>query len=383
MKNTAILLITSLIISLLIGCTPSSKKSKLTFQVSFSDSLTQDPQDGRLVLLLSNNDEKEPRFQLVDGLQSQLGFGLDVDGMKPGEQASFDADIFGYPVESLDDIPPGDYYIQALLNRYETYQLSTGHSVKLPPERGEGQQWNRKPGNFYSEPVKITIDNSGANFSIMMDKVIPAVETPEDTEFVKHIRIKSKKLSALWGTDVYLGTHVLLPKDFDKHPEVRYPLMIFHGHFPADFGDFRAEPPDPDLEPDYSDRFQVKGYNTIVQQEAHNFYKTWTSDDFPRMLIIEIQHANPYYDDSYAVNSANIGPYGDAITYELIPYIEEQFRGIGEGWARFLYGGSTGGWEALAAQVFYPDEYNGCFAACLLLHNCTLSSDDLSRTLPG
>ena len=80
--------------------------------------------------------------------------------------------------------------------------------------------------------------------------------------------------------------------------------------------------------------------------------------------MIEIQHANPFYDDSYAVNSANIGPYGDAITYELIPHIEKEFRGIGEGWSRFLYGGSTGGWEALAVQVFYPDEYNGCFAAC-------------------
>ena len=79
---------------------------------------------------------------------------------------------------------------------------------------------------------------------------------------------------------------------------------------------------------------------------------------------IEIQHANPYYDDSYAVNSANLGPYGDAITYELIPYIEKNFQGIGEGWSRFLYGGSTGGWEALAVQIFYPDEYNGCYAAC-------------------
>jgi hypothetical protein len=64
------------------------------------------------------------------------------------------------------------------------------------------------------------------------------------------------------------------------------------------------------------------------------------------------------------VNSANIGPYGDAITYELIPYLEKKYRAIGAGWARFLYGGSTGGWEALAAQMFYPDEYNGCFAAC-------------------
>ena len=81
-------------------------------------------------------------------------------------------------------------------------------------------------------------------------------------------------------------------------------------------------------------------------------------------MVIEIQHQNPYYDDSYAVNSANLGPYGDAITYELIPHIEKLFDGIGEGWGRFLYGGSTGGWEALAAQVFYPKEYNGCFAAC-------------------
>jgi hypothetical protein len=82
------------------------------------------------------------------------------------------------------------------------------------------------------------------------------------------------------------------------------------------------------------------------------------------VLVIEIQHANPYYDDSYAVNSENLGPYGDAIVKELIPYIEKKYRGIGKGWARFLYGGSTGGWEALGAQIFYPDEFNGCYAAC-------------------
>ena len=84
----------------------------------------------------------------------------------------------------------------------------------------------------------------------------------------------------------------------------------------------------------------------------------------PRMLIVEIQHANPYYDDSYAVNSATLGPYGDAITHELIPYIEEKFRGIGQGWSRFLYGGSTGGWEALGVQVilvaqFFKGELKG------------------------
>ncbi len=161
-----------------------------------------------------------------------------------------------------------------------------------------------------------------------------------------------------------LGAHVLLPEGFDTHPEAHYPIMIFHGHFPSDFGGFRTTPPDPELEPNYSDRFKLEGYNIIVQQEAYDFYRRWISKDFPRFIIVEIQHANPYYDDSYAVNSANIGPYGDALTYELIPFLEEKFRGIGEGWSRFLYGGSTGGWEALAVQVMYPDEYNGCFAAC-------------------
>ena len=82
------------------------------------------------------------------------------------------------------------------------------------------------------------------------------------------------------------------------------------------------------------------------------------------MLLIEIQHPTPFYDDSYAVNSANNGPYGDAIMYELIPEIERRFRGIGQGWARFTYGGSTGGWEAMAVQMFYPDEFNGAWVAC-------------------
>ena len=163
---------------------------------------------------------------------------------------------------------------------------------------------------------------------------------------------------------MYLGAHVLLPEGFDEHPQARYPLVIFHGHFPETFGGFREEPPDPRLEPEYSERFHLAGYNRIEQEAAHQFYKDWTSSGYPRMIIIEIQHANPYYDDSYAVNSANLGPYGDAITYELIPYLEKKYRALGGGWARFMYGGSTGGWEALGAQVLYPDEYNGCWAAC-------------------
>jgi hypothetical protein len=193
---------------------------------------------------------------------------------------------------------------------------------------------------------------------------MPPVTPVADTEFVKHVRIKSEMLSKYWGTPVYIGAFVLLPYGFDSHPNARYPLMVFHGHFPDHISDFRTTPPDASLKPDYSERFHLAGYNRIQQQEDYANYKKWIAPGFPRFLVVEIQHANPYYDDSYAVNSANLGPYGDAINKELIPAIEKQYRGLGQGWARFIYGGSTGGWEALATQVFYPDMYNGAFASC-------------------
>ena len=351
------------LLSVLISCEKPGKK--VAIAVSFDETASEQTYDGRLLLMLSTDDSREPRFQINAGLKTQIIFGMDVENMKPGQSLVFDESIFGFPYKSLSEIPPGEYTVQALLHTYETFMLSTGHEVKLPMDNGEGQQWNRSPGNLYSTPTKIVIGENGVlDSKVVMDKVIPPIEEPEDTEWIKHIKIKSELLSEFWGRDMYLGAHVLLPKGFDEHPEAKYPLMIFHGHFPSNFGGFRTTPPDPNLSPDFSARFNVEGYNSIQQQEAYDFYTRWNAPDFPRFLIIEIQHPTPYYDDSYAVNSANQGPYGDAITYELIPHIEQQFRGLGKGWSRFLYGGSTGGWEALAVQVKYPEEYNGCFAAC-------------------
>lgn len=362
LKNTILL---PFIILLLLGCQQPAEKPTISVKVSFSAEASEVQKDGRLLLMLSNNDEREPRFQINDGLSGQLIFGMNVDTMNPGDIITFNESVFGYPYSSLADIPPGEYNVQALLHTYETFNLSTGHTVKLPMDNGEGQQWRTSPGNLYSRPFKIrVVDNGIENVEVVMDQVIPPIPEPEDTEWIKHIKVKSEKLSEFWGRDVYLGAHVLLPKGFNEHPEAKYPLMVFHGHFPDDFGGFRTTPPDPEMKPEYSERFNLEGYNIIQQQEAYDFYKRWNDPDFPRMLIIEIQHPTPYYDDSYAVNSASQGPYGDAITYELIPEIEKQFRGMGEGWSRFLYGGSTGGWEALAVQVKYPEEYNGCFAAC-------------------
>lgn len=354
--------------SLLAAChtaVENSEEISPTFSIRFDPELAEVGQDGRLLLMLATHQDDEPRFLINNSADTQLIFGLNVENWQAGTPIVVDDSARGFPLDDLTQVPAGTYYVQVLLNRYKNFTLANGKVVSLPPDQGEGQQWNRKPGNFLSDPVEIEIGNpDSGTVELVLDRVIPEITPPEDTAFVKHIRMRSKLLSDFWGEDVYLGAHVLLPRGFDEHPEARYPLMINHGHFPADFGGFRQDPPDADLEPEYSDRFDVQGYNVIQQQEAHDFYKEWTSDDFPRFIVIEIQHPTPYYDDSYAVNSASQGPYGDALTYELIPYIEEQFRGIGEGWARFTYGGSTGGWEAMAVQVFYPDEYNGAFIAC-------------------
>jgi hypothetical protein len=349
---------------LLAGCT-AEDRAPLEFGISFDESISAEPLDGRIILIITTREEGEPRFQVGSGIDAAQIFGIDIDGLAPGSEAVIDRGTFGFPHESLAGVPPGDYYVQAVLHKYETFNLSNGKTVKLPMDRGEGQHWNRAPGNLYSAPRQLRVDPGQATrIELTLDQVIPPITGPEDTKYVKHVKIQSELLTEFWGRPMHLGAHVLLPEGFDEHPEARYPLAVFHGHFPADFGGFRTEPPDPDLECVYAARFDVDCYNRIQQQEAYDFYQKWIGPDFPRLLIIQVQHANPYYDDSYAVNSANLGPYGDAITYELVPYIEEQFRGIGEGWSRFLYGGSTGGWEAMAVQVFYPDEYNGAFVAC-------------------
>ncbi len=342
-----------------------AEKNSVRFAVSFPAGRSAAPLDGRVLLMISNDPSAEPRFQIGDGASTQLLFGLDVDGLPPGREAIVDGAADGYPLTSLSEVPPGKYVVQALLNRYETFRRSDGRVVKLPPDKGEGQRWNAKPGNLYSEPAPLVIGpGDSRTIRVSLDREIPAIPAPADTKYIKHVRIRSDLLTKFWGRPMEIGACVLLPEGFDEHPEARYPLIVYHGHFPYTFSGFRPEPPDPDLKPDYSDRFHVPGYNRIQEDYAHRFYKDWTGPGFPRVILLEIQHANPYYDDSYAVNSANLGPYGDAIVRELIPAVETRFRGIGQGWARFMYGGSTGGWEALAAQIFYPEDFNGCYAAC-------------------
>ncbi len=337
---------------------PSAKSGKLKFEVSFPAAMSAKPLDGRLYVCISNaKDVKErPCLQIMEPeAKSQQFFGVDVEGLAPGAVGTVDETALGFPVASTKDLPPGDYVVEALLNIYQTYHRADGKTVKLPPDMGEGQQWNLKPGNLYSKPQTLHIDPATSGpVKLSLTEKIPPVEPPKDTKYVKHFRIQSKLLTDFWGTPMYLGAIVVLPEGFDEHPNAKYPIVIDHGHFPRTYEGFREQPPTPDMK---------EGQRARAQSQ-YRLFQDWTSGRLPKMLLVLIQHANPYYDDSYAVNSANVGPYGDAITQELIPEVERRFRGIGQPWARALTGGSTGGWEAIGQQVFYPDYFNGAWAFC-------------------
>ncbi len=336
------------------------------------------PLHGHLVLVIARRGKKggdtpavEPRFQLEENYESAQGFGVDVDGAAPGKPVVIDGTTVGYPLENLAALPTGDYVVQAVFNVYEQFHLADGRALWLPPDKGEGQHWNRKPGNPYDAPVEMHLDPASQTpVKLTLDKVIPPIEgTDEDpvqiaakspaAKWLKFVRFRSEKLSRFWGRDMYLGAWVLLPDGFDEHPEAHYPLVVYQDHYHANFGapmPFVATPPAEDS--------KLKGYAATRSKYGYKFYQDWVSGTLPRVIILYVQNANPYYDDSYVVDSANVGPYGSAINDELIPAIEKTYRGIGQGWARATYGGSTGGWEALATQVFYPDEYNGTYAAC-------------------
>ena len=361
--NICIRLTTSLFLFLIFASCTSS--NELQFEVTYESSLASSAFDGRLLVLISSSDRSEPRFQINDNDDTGIIIGKDVSNWASETPELVGGNQAIYPLENLKELKAGRYYIQALLHKYDTFELANGHSVQLPMDQGEGQHWNTSPKNIYSTPQWIEISANTKKVKLHLSEEIPPITPVADSEYIKHIRIQSEMLTAFWGRPMYLQANVLVPHGFDKDAATEYPLMVFHGHYPKTFGGFRPEPPTaPENDDVYNSRFGITGYEYIQQKEAHDFYRQWVSDDFPRFIAIEIQHQNPYYDDSYAVNSANLGPYGDAITYELIPHVEAMFNGVGEGWGRFLYGGSTGGWEALAVQVFYPKEYNGCFAAC-------------------
>jgi len=268
--------------------------------------------------------KREPRLAVGEtGRDAPMLLGRDVDALGPGSAAVLDAGSAIFPIDDLGRLKAGTYEVQALLH--------TNIDINAP----------NAPGDLYSPVQTVRLGpDAGGVVELVLSRALPAETLPADTELVKHIKVRSRVLSAFHGRPIDVRAGVILPRGFGREPDRRYPVRVHIGGYGARY----TEVDD-------------------MMADGSRFHRDWMDDDAPRMVLIHLDGAGPL-GDPYQVDSANHGPYGAAVTRELIPYIEDHFRGIGRGEARVVDGGSTGGWVALALQVFYPDFFNGAWAFC-------------------
>ncbi|HLA89973.1 MAG TPA: hypothetical protein VJL28_06055 [Gemmatimonadaceae bacterium] len=338
-----------------------SGRAPARFEITIPASVRANPTTGRAYVIITRDTTREPRAQV--GRVGAPLFGRDFERLAPGQAAVVDGSDLGTPVADLADIPAGEYTVQAVINVYSEFRRADGHVLWMHDDQWEGQNWLRSPGNFHSVPRRVRLDPRAKQVvQLVADQVMPPVSIPPDNEFVQRFKFQSPSLTKFWGRPIYLGATVLLPRDY-KTATISYPVNYIQGHFglnaPYGFeggrggGAGRA-----------GGGGAGGGGGGRGAPAGPAFREEWLSDNFPRLLAVTFQHPTPYFDDSYAVNSVNVGPYGDAILNELIPEIERRYRVIREPWARWLSGGSTGGWEALALQIFHPDFFGGTWAYC-------------------
>lgn len=323
---------------------PQRQPPALRFEVTFPAAAHAAPLTGRIFVMIARTGDREPRLQI--GRTGTPFFGRDVEKLAPGRPAVIDETDLGSPVERLRDIPAGDYVVQAMVNVYSEFRRADGHVVWMHDDQWEGQRWNVSPGNLYSAPQRVHLDPArGGVVALVADRIIAPITPAPDTPWVKRFKIQSPTLTKFWGRPIYLGATVLLPRDYDRET-MSYPVLYDQGHFSSG-APLRFDPA-----------------FTPTERQPYNISMDWMRPDFPKMVVVTFQHPAPYFDDSYAVNSVNVGPYGDAIMQELVPEVEKRFRVMREPYARVLSGGSTGGWESLALQIFHPDFFGGTWSSC-------------------
>jgi len=273
--------------------------------------------------MLNIRQSPEPRLTAGEtGIDAPPIFARDVKDFASGGVGIIDASAAAFPLESLSKLPAGEYFAQALFD--------TNTDLKSV----------NAPGNIYSAPQKLRLDpQTSGTVKLELTAKIPDEQLPQDSEYVKYVKLQSDLLTKFHKRPIYLRAGVILPRDFERDQTRRYPVRVHIGG--------------------YGSRFTQAG----AMMSRGEFREAWMADDSPRMILLHLDGDGPY-GDCYQVNSENNGPYGDAITQELIPYIEKRFRAIGEPYARVVDGGSTGGWVSLALQVFYPDFFNGVWSYC-------------------
>lgn len=304
--------------------TPPPPRAGLRFEVTLGAALAQAPVTGRLFVVAARSDAKEPRLGIGrTGMDADPVFAHDVarvDARRPGV---IDGGAAAFPLQRLADLPRGRYVVQAVL---DTNQDLKGVNA---------------PGNLYSRPVTLQLDPASARpVRLQLTERLGPDTLPADTDVLRYVKIRSEKLSRFWERPIYLRAGVILPRGYAADTATRYPLRVHIGGYGARYTGVAR-----------------------MMQPGSDFATAWADDATPKMLTVMLDGDGPL-GDPYQVNSVNHGPYGDAVTQELLPYIERTFRGLGTPQSRFLDGGSTGGWVSFALQLFYPDYFNGTWSSC-------------------
>jgi len=279
------------------------------FKVSYSGSQYSGKFSGH-VLLYFSKESKSPKDGAV-GLDKFPCFAIEVKNIAPGQSVSFDDASVSYPA-TLSNIERGEYYVQVVWDR----NLG-GRSIAA------------SAGNLYSTTQKVILNKDYHQiFTLLADKKIEATVFKETT-FDKEIRAPSKLLSGFLHRQTTVDAAVILPEDYYKDSNKKYPVL-----------------------------FLVSGYG--------GDYHTFSGDSLPSDPLDTIPVIWVYLDGncplghSVYANSDNNGPWGDALIQEFIPELERRYRCNG---GRLLRGHSSGGFTVLWLQTHYPETFAACVSS--------------------
>ena len=264
---------------------------------------------GKVFLYLSK-DAKNPKDEMV-GVEKFPCFSITVKNVKPGEKVIFDDAATYYPVK-LSDIERGTYHAQVVWDRNEG-----GRSIA------------NSPGNMYNKPIVVTVTkNIKQSFDVVCTEVIKELPFAE-TQYIKELRSPSAMLTAIYNRPTAINAAVLLPKEYFEQPARKFPVLYWISGYGGDYHSYSGKN-DPSAPMDTTPCIRV-----------------FLDGNCPLGHCV------------YA-NSDNNGPWGDALTQELIPLVEKRYR---TNTARFLMGHSSGGWTVLWLQTHYPKIFTACWSS--------------------
>lgn len=297
-------------LSILLSCLFFVNSFSQQFKASYPSSVFDKPFTGNVIVYLSK-ENKEPKDGGV-GLEIFPCFAVSVKNVQPGQAITIDDNAVSYPTV-LSDIERGEYYVQIV------WDINLG-----------GRAIAGSPGNIYnkSEKINITKDTKKV-FSIVATQLIPIDKEFKETAFVKELKAPSSLLSTFHKRAMTVDAAVILPTEYYTEPNRKFPVL-----------------------------FTVSGYGGDYHWYSGDSSPSPTLDSIP--VIGVFLDGNCSLGHSVYANSDNNGPWGDAITTEFIPLLEQKYRCNG---AKLLTGHSSGGWTVLWLQTQYPKVFDGCWSS--------------------